>query len=92
MRGFSPSRPHKYRCIAALYPSAIALLFSLTLPLMEHGSCRYSPYGLKEFCMTFPAYIWWSLLSVFCFGLLHFAYRLYRDFYCGDITVVQKKT
>lgn len=78
--------PSEYRCLKALYPTAIALLILSMWNMAELAICSLTlSTGSPAVCqVSMPAPLLWVLFVFVSWGLIHFIYRLYRDFYRGD--------
>jgi len=86
-----PSRsqkiPREFRCLKALYPTAIALLILIMWNIVGSAICRLTLTDSSQCQASMPSLLIWMLLLVVSGGLMHFIYRVYRDFYRGDLWI-----
>jgi len=89
MRYSRRTTPSQYRCLKALYPTGIALLIlfmwdTVTAVICTMQILSSSPIDCRP---SMPVPLIWTLILLVSAGLIHFFYRVYRDFYCGDLLV-----
>jgi hypothetical protein len=81
--------PSPFRCVVALYPAFIALLFFWFWDSVTGEICNLTPSSarLMNCGGPMPGELMWTLGAAICYGLFDFSYRVYRDFYRGDYYV-----